>query len=151
MERVGRLGLVARRVETGLEPRGRGREGGGFGFLLRRGERAAGEFPAGERHRRGVGLARDHGLERLLGLGPLAVLRLADGEVVAALERERILGMGGEQRLPLLGGEVPRLAVVQGGRGRVGRAGRVARRGLLGRRERGEARGDERRTGHAVG
>jgi hypothetical protein len=133
--RFGRLGLARAVIEKPAQVRGGGGIGRGRRRLLRRLERSAAELPAGQRDRGGVGLARHHRLERLGGGLPVAGLELADGEVVAALEGERVLGMGGDQGLPLLGGQIPGLAVLQGGGRRVGHLGRVTRRRLLGRRD----------------
>ena len=126
-ESVGRLRLPRTLLQKVLEAAGC--DGKSLRRWLRLGviECTAAEFPAGHRHRGGIGLARDHPPERLSGLLPLAVLELADAQVGAALVGQWVCWVGLDECLPFLGREVPCLAVLQRRCRRIGRTGGVAR------------------------
>ena len=149
--KVCRLSRLRMRGAPRREVPQRGRRGGEgllVRLLLRGAEQAASQFQAGERERVGVRLARDHLTKRLLGRAPVVLLELADRQVVAALESEGIGRVGLDECRPLLGGQIPGLAVLKGGGGGVGRAGGVAGLGCPGEvrsSERGGQPRDERK------
>ena len=126
-ESVGRLRLPRTLLQKFLEAAGC--DGKSLRRWLRLGviEGTTAEFPAGQRHRGGIGLARDHLPERFSGLLSLAVLELADTEIGAALVGQWVCWVGLDECLPFLGREVPGLAVLQCSCRRIGRPGGVAR------------------------
>ena len=117
---LGRLGMRRRGLHEVLQGRGGGSERLPVGLAVRGPKQAAAELESREGHGVGGGLAREHLAERPLGGGPVILLELADREVIAALQGQRVGGMGLNQRRPFLRGEVPGLAILERGGRRVG-------------------------------
>ena len=133
-ERVGRLRLTGALLQEFAEAVCRRLVGGRRRLILGRLEGAAAEFPSGQRDSGGVGLAIDDRTKRLRGGGPIAVLQLADPEVVAAFEGKRVGGVIGDEGGPLLAGQIPGLAILQRRGRRISRPGGVTRSGSFGSR-----------------